>query len=753
MKKILLTLFILLYTAIPSFSQKVTSLTEDTSPSTDDLVMTVDNPSGTPTSKKSTLASIKTAIVKDITMANINWQDSYNLHSTVNWYDADIYLKSLNIKGVSIGNTSPDRALTVESALETWNSPYSFNNGMRSYIGFVATRGEVPTNTNTVSQMMSRSVHYSTTDITRLKIGIPNWWVNSSSPFQELGTGGTATVTASIEYPAGTFTQVLFNGSSSGSIPDLTTLVSDWVSVTIPNNTKFFVRIYFVNSVSVIPFSTTNPTSSAGSGVEAGNSGITDKTLSGTVSSSNTHLSPVFIIGDTDQASVVFIGDSKCIGTNDTTVDSHSDYGELAKSFGLKPYGYSLTCRGSDSASKFILPDAANNRLAIWKYATHIVNGYGYNDIWNDGSTASVTMETMQTIYKWAHQANKKVYQITIGPKTTSTDSFATTANQTISNTTRDTNRKAFNALVRTNRSGADGYFELADSQESARDSGKWNVDGTPNKYTSDGIHESSFTYNLERTNEVIPRTIFDSVILYNNNNINWTNISNIGMSNINWADAYGSLTGRILTRTATGVNWSDIPASVGGGGVSSVTGTAPILSSGGTTPAISINWQSVNLLASVNSGGINWQSINLLSTINMSGINWYDAYNLHQGVNWYDVDLTMKTFRSSPNVATIADATSFTPLTAYTINSQINTQATGTLTINAPVGLVRDGMSLMIRIKSTNVQTLSWNSVFRAGTNALPTATTGSSKYDYFTFIYNSDSAKWDFTGSGTAF
>lgn len=107
----------------------------------------------------------------------------------------------------------------------------------------------------------------------------------------------------------------------------------------------------------------------------------------------------------------------------------------------------------------------------------------------------------------------------------------------------------------------------------------------------------------------------------------------------------------------------------------------------------------------------------------------------------------------SNPNgsiftrVVTIADATSITVNADVTdVAAQLNTQAAGTLTINAPTGTIRDGQKLLYRIRCTNVQTLSWNAVFDGSTDlVLPTATTGGSKFDYFGVIYNSTSSKWD--------
>ena len=75
----------------------------------------------------------------------------------------------------------------------------------------------------------------------------------------------------------------------------------------------------------------------------------------------------------------------------------------------------------------------------------------------------------------------------------------------------------------------------------------------------------------------------------------------------------------------------------------------------------------------------------------------------------------------------------------------QTNTQASGTLTINAPSGSPVDCQRLMLRITSTNVQTFSWNAAFAAGADlALPGTTSGASETDYYGFIYFSSSAKW---------
>lgn len=94
----------------------------------------------------------------------------------------------------------------------------------------------------------------------------------------------------------------------------------------------------------------------------------------------------------------------------------------------------------------------------------------------------------------------------------------------------------------------------------------------------------------------------------------------------------------------------------------------------------------------------------------------------------------------------TVADATSITVNADTTdVAYQNNTQSAGTLTINAPTGTLVDSQKFILRIKSANVQTFSWNGIFAGSTDgSLPTSTTGTSKTDYMGFIYMNEDTKW---------
>ena len=105
--------------------------------------------------------------------------------------------------------------------------------------------------------------------------------------------------------------------------------------------------------------------------------------------------------------------------------------------------------------------------------------------------------------------------------------------------------------------------------------------------------------------------------------------------------------------------------------------------------------------------------------------------------------------------VVVIADGTSITINADTTdIATQANTQSAGTLTIAAPTGTPVNGQKLILRLLSSNIQTFSWNAVFAGSTDlTLPTASTGSSKYDYMGFIYNSTAVKWQLLAKNFGF
>lgn len=366
---------------------------------------------------------------------------------------------------------------------------------MTPYTGLLATRCFSPTSVNTTNrQVMSRSGHYARDDITSLQLIFANWAINNASPFDEKGTGSAATITASVEYPLGTMTQVLFSGISNGVIGNIANLTSDSVTIPggIPNGALFCVRAYFTSTTGVL--SLNQDVSGGGTigvgGLEAGVAGITDKTMSGTVTAADNGYPPLGIIGLTTKPSIIIIGDSITEGFKDSTGDTSGDFGTIARSIGPN-YAYCLMAQNGDRLFSFLL--ANTNRRAMFAYGSHLIVGYGSNDVFGLARTGAQLLADVQTVsgYMTGQSAingfTRRSYPTTLLPRSTSTDAWITSgANQTT--VSGDTRRTAYNTLIRAGQTGINGYFEVANTLESAQDSGLWSASGGV-AYTDDGIH------------------------------------------------------------------------------------------------------------------------------------------------------------------------------------------------------------------------------------------------------------------------
>ncbi len=374
-----------------------------------------------------------------------------------------------------------------------------------AYTGLVATRTLAPISINTTNkQLMSRSPHYMRDSVTQVKVLFPNWYVNPSSTHAELGSGADATITASIEYPAGVFTQILFGGLSSGTVPNGGNLVSDWVTVTIPDGALMWVRTFWTSTAGVltIPHDLTG-TGLPGAGLEVAVSGLTDKTMSGTVTAGDNEYSPVAIVATTTRPSVVIVGDSICLGdsSREVTGDASGDFGIVARSIGPN-YAYASYCQNGDQAEDIVA--SHTNRAALFAYASHLISEYGSNDLYTNNASAATVLGLLQTIWGWMTDLGGHAYQTTITPRTTSTDNWATTGNQSHVSGVINTRRIDLNTQIRGMASGLSGYFDVADSAETARNSGLWRTTGAANGYVVDGIHPNTAGSVLVRDSRAI---------------------------------------------------------------------------------------------------------------------------------------------------------------------------------------------------------------------------------------------------------
>lgn len=368
-----------------------------------------------------------------------------------------------------------------------------FGAKVSNYIGNVATGCRKHNIYSGIVKLYNaRTPHWTRSSVTRLKLVLANWYANSAG---EALPANTATFTASIEYPVGTYTQVTFSASSSGTCAAGSTLESDWVTVSIPANTKFFARVYHSSSAGFcyyqMPTDSGNVDSANGATIEFSNTTLTDKTMSGTIGNSNSVACayPVAIVSDTTAPTCLLIGDSICEGEDDTYDGTQHALGYLERA--IEPYyGFSNMGTSGEPASTFI--SAGSRRAALAQYFSHIICEYGVNDMGAVASGAALVAR-LNNVYALVPFAGKKFIQTTLSPRSTSTDTWITKANQTVP-TYYVVGAKcdAANTLIRAGGVGNSACIDLLSGAFDPADN-KWLVDGTANKYTSDGIHPKQF--------------------------------------------------------------------------------------------------------------------------------------------------------------------------------------------------------------------------------------------------------------------
>lgn len=233
-----------------------------------------------------------------------------------------------------------------------------------------------------------------------------------------------------------------------------------------------------------------NQSNSFGGGVgEAANANV-NRVLGGTITTgAGADLGgPTSILGipRTSGSPVIgIIGDSIIAGTTDTTPSSPQPVpGYMLRALNNN-YSFVQLAMGSDSASLWNTAANRKRRLPFIGYCTHLVVALGTN-------SQATAQADLTTLYATLAQYGLPIWAVTIPPRTTSTDSWAATANQTV--TANEAARVATNAFIRGGPANVTGYFEVADAVETARDSGKWQSvgSGLAAAITDDGVHPNS---------------------------------------------------------------------------------------------------------------------------------------------------------------------------------------------------------------------------------------------------------------------
>jgi hypothetical protein len=366
--------------------------------------------------------------------------------------------------------------------------------GLSTYIGQVATRSAIHNNTasfGATNQANTRSRHFMRSRTGAIAIVIPTWWFNAAT-LAEVALGGTPTVTAAIEYN-GTFTQVTWGGAASKVCPDNANTISDYIPVSIPVGSAFFIRVFWTGAAFINATNLVGPPTKQACRDEANGerwsmaaSGLTDLTMGGTITSThdNVGFSPVAIVGRTSDPSILAFGDSRCIGAYDLYNDASTNVG-VGRIVGPS-FPYINIGSFGDSAVNFATAGKAPRRIELAQYCNHIVSEMGINGISGGRTGAQVAGTDLPACWALLQAAGgpaKRIIQTTLAPITTSTDAWTTTANQTVAAANQA--RIDFNNLVRAVLAGTIGSIDLALVAESSLDSGKWRIDTITAHFTA----------------------------------------------------------------------------------------------------------------------------------------------------------------------------------------------------------------------------------------------------------------------------
>lgn len=289
--------------------------------------------------------------------------------------------------------------------------------------------------------------------------------------------------------------RVFFRGARVGTIEPGGILISDPVGIVIPANTQFWVR----TRASVNTLGDKWPTTIAanfanlGEGYSSSPNDQADATGALTNNALSNLYAPCAILGDlvgaTNQNTVAIIGSSSAYGQGDTAEAPTWDLGYLSRIVGNEVGSIKLT-RGSQTVAQWVSDN--NRRLAVLDAVrpTHAIFQLGTNDITAGTAVATIKANLLSA---WTDLTNRgiKVWGTTFTPVTTSSDSWATVANQTLN--AWNANRIAVNDWLRTIPSPLVGVYEIADMVETTRNSGLWKITGSANGFTADGQHLSPF--------------------------------------------------------------------------------------------------------------------------------------------------------------------------------------------------------------------------------------------------------------------
>jgi hypothetical protein len=216
--------------------------------------------------------------------------------------------------------------------------------------------------------------------------------------------------------------------------------------------------------------------------------------------------SPVAVIGKTAAGSpfVVIVGDSIANGRGDVsgfaqnTLYGREDFGFIKRALNAAKIPFLSLSKPGDTYAGFTGAGARTlgKRLIALCGCNRMIDEYGLNDI--TAGTSAASIKTMAAAL-WADARTRgigKILTTTKTLKTTSTDFWKTTASQTpVAGYEPGGVREVVNTWIRAGSDGlVDGFFEIADTIESGRNSGQWAAAAVGTTHTVTGSTGTTLT-------------------------------------------------------------------------------------------------------------------------------------------------------------------------------------------------------------------------------------------------------------------
>lgn len=350
----------------------------------------------------------------------------------------------------------------------------------------VATSTYTPNNLSAVNNsIMTKKQHYTRDTVSALQLVFPGWYVSATTAGagQERLPVSNLPIQAWIEYPSGTYTAVQFSASANGTLVAGTNLVSDILTLAIPNNAQFWTWTYLGAGGGRVPYTSLTGVLTTGEGSSLATSGVPTVPSSTPPNATNGQIyGPIAILAQTSIKSVIIFGDSRVAGVQDTS--GAPDRGNTARALGPTMAYANLGVSGDWAATLC----GGQLRMALLPYFTHSVIESGVNDIWNASSPAANTLAVTNRLTARMNIAGLAAVRTTLEPISSSTDGWTTVANQTPASPT-DGRLTTYNDSI---RALGVPYLDLSTGVSSALDSGIWNVGAGAAAWTPDGIHENS---------------------------------------------------------------------------------------------------------------------------------------------------------------------------------------------------------------------------------------------------------------------